>query len=373
MKVTKTWPRKAACALVAPGLIVGMALAGCAKSSTTAASSGTQKTPSKDITIALSNSFIGNTWRQTMVKIFQDTAQKAKAEGLIKGYIISNTADNTATEQIAAMKSLILKKPSAIVINSASPTALNPVIEQACSAGILVITFDSIGSAPCEYNEQGDLTQYGALGAEGVLNAIHGQGNVIVVRGVVGSAPEKTIFDAQMAQINKHPGVKVIAQVQGEASNPITQQAVQAALPSWPAIQGVITGGSTYGALEAFKSAGRPVPFGNFANDGTDLALWKQLADRDPNFQATSVRTDPGQSAFVIWEALDILHGGKVPKNLTTPNIVISKATLDQWIAVTPVSDTAAWQWTQAQALAGIKAQEQGRPMPQPPIPTTLP
>ena len=62
-----------------------------------------------------------------------------------------------------------------------------------------------------------------------------------------------------------------------------------------------------------------------------------------------------------------------MPKNLTSPNIVISNATLDQWIAVTPVSDTAAWQWTQAQALAGIKAQKAGRPMPQPPIPTTLP
>ena len=373
MRVTRTWHRRAACALVAPAVVAGLALAGCAKSSTDAASSGPQKTPSKDITIALSNSFIGNTWRQTMVKIFQKTAQQAKAEGLIKGYVISNTADNTPTEQIAAMKSLILKKPSAIVIDSASPTALDPVIEQACSAGIVVITFDSIGSAPCEYNEQADLTQYGALGAEGVLNAIHDKGNVIVVRGVVGSAPEKTIFDAQMAQIDKHPDVKVIAQVQGEASNPITQQAVQAALPSWPSIQGVITGGSTYGALEAFKSAGRPVPFGNFANDGTDLALWKQLVDKNPKFQAVSVRPDPGQSAFALWEALDILHGAKVPKMLTSPNIVITNATLDKWIAVTPVSDTAAWQWTQAQALAGIKAQEEGHEMPQPPIPTTLP
>ncbi|MGH3256254.1 MAG: substrate-binding domain-containing protein [Streptosporangiaceae bacterium] len=371
--MTELWQRKAAYALVVPGVVVGLALAGCAKSSTTAVGSGTQKTPSKDITIALSNSFLGNTWRQTMVKIFQDTAQKAKAEGLIKGYMVSNTSENTATEQIAAMKSLILKRPSAILIDSASPTAMDPVIEQACSAGIVVITFDSVGSAPCEYNEQADLTQYGALGAEGVLNAIHGKGNVIVVRGVVGSAPEKTIFNAQMAQIKKHPGVKVIAQVQGEASNSVTQQAVQAALPSWPTIQGVITGGSTFGALEAFKSAGRPVPFGNFANDGTDLALWEKLVSKNPKFRATSVRPDPGQSAFALWQALDILHGAKVPKNLTSPNVVITDTTLNKWIAVTPVSDTAAWQWTQQQALAGIAAQQAGRQMPEPPIPTKTP
>ena len=93
----------------------------------------------------------------------------------------------------------------------------------------------------------------------------------------------------------------------------------------------------------------------------------------NPKFQATSVRPDPGQSAFALWEALDILHGAKVPKNLTSPNIVMSNATLDKWIAVTPVSDTAAWQWTQQQALAGIKAQETGQQMAEPPIPTKTP
>jgi ribose transport system substrate-binding protein len=356
-------------------VIVGLALSGCAKTSTEAGAGDAprQATPPQDITIALSNSYIGNTWRQTMVKIFQNTAEKAKADGLIKDYMVSNTAQNTATEQIAAIKALILKKPSAILINSASPTALNPVITEACDAGIVVITFDSVASAPCEYDEQADLAQFGALGAAGVLDAMGGKGNVIVVRGVTGSAPEKVIYDAQMAEIKKHPEVTVVAELQGEASNQVTQQAVQAALPSLPPIQGVITGGSTFGALEAFKSAGRPVPFGNFSNDGTDLALWKEQLTSDPNFHAVSVRPDPGQSALAFWTALEILGGAQVPKSLISPNLVINQDSLDKWIAVTPPSATAAWQWTQQQARDGIKAQAAGQPMPTPPIPTAAP
>jgi ribose transport system substrate-binding protein len=366
-------PRRPKPALMIMVLLVGLALSGCARSASATGTTTVHKVSSGDITIALSNSFIGNTWRQTMVKVFQDTAAKAKAQGLIKDYIVSNTSENTATEQIAAIKALILRKPSAILINSASPTALDPVIEQACSFGIVVITFDSVASAPCEYNEQADLAQFGALGAEGVLNALHGRGKIVVVRGVVGSAPEKIIYDAQAAQIKKHPGIKVVAQIQGQASNPVTEQALQAALPSLPAIDGVITGGSTYGALEAFQSTGRPVPVGNFADDGVDLALWHQLLIKNPKFQALSVRPDPGQSALTFWEALDILHGAKVPKNLISPNLVITKATLNRWLAVTPQSASAAWQWTQQQALAGIRAQEAGRPMPAPPIPARTP
>jgi len=379
--------RQQRCRLVVMATVACLALTGCAKdakpvgstpagpsgSAGASAAAGGNVTAPGEITVALSNSFIGNTWRQSMVKIFEKTAAKAKADGLIKDYSVNNTSQNTATEQIAQIKALILKKPSAILINSASPTALDPVITQACNAGIVVITFDSVGGAQCAYKEQADLTKFGALGAQGVLKSLNGKGNIIVVRGVVGSAPEKTIYDAQMAEIRKNPGVKVVAELQGEASNSTTQQVVQAALPSLPDIQGVITGGSTYGALQAFQSAGKPAPFGNFSNDGTDLALWKQLRAKNPSFSATSVRPDPGQSALAFWMALDILAGKPVPKDTTSPNVVITDETFDKWVKVTPETATAAWQWTQAEAKAAIDAQNAGKPMPEPAIPLTAP
>lgn len=362
---------RATAAVCAALTAIGL-LGGCAQT-IPSGSSGSATIAPKDITIALSNSFIGNPWRQTMVKVFEKAATEAKANGLIKDFSVNNTAQNTATEQIAQIKSLILKRPSAILINSASPTALNAVIKQACNAGIVVITFDSVASEPCEYNLQADLAKFGADGADGVIKAMGGKGNVVVVRGVLGSAPEKVIYDAQMAEIKKSPGIKVVSELQGGASNSVTQQALQSALPSLPDIQGVITGGSTYGALQAFQSAGKTLPFGNFSNDGTELAFWKQLKDKTPSFDATSARPDPGQSGFALYQALEILSGAKVPRSLIMPNVIVTGETLDQWIAVTSQSATAAWQWDQKQTRAGIAAQVAGSEMPSPGVPTSAP
>lgn len=357
-------------ALGAAVLLIGL-LAGCAKSST--AESAATSVRAGDITIALSNSFIGNTWRQTMIKVFEKQARDAKAKGLIKDFSSQTTSQNTATEQIAQIQSLILKKPSAIVINSASPTALNPVIKQACDAGIVVITFDSIADEPCAYKVEADFDQFGQAAATGVVNAMGKNGNLLVVRGVVGSAPEKKIYDGQMKVLRATPDVKVVTELQGEASNSVTQQVVQQAIPSLPEIRGVITGGSTYGALQAFLSAGKPVPFGNFSNDGVDLALWKQFKQKDPNYSATSVRPDPGQSAFALYMALEILAGKQVPKYMVMPNVVVTDGTLDTWLRTTPESHTAAWQWTQEQVRAAITAQAAGQAMPTPPPPTETP
>ena len=100
--------------------------------------------------IALSNSYYGNTWRRQMVESFKEAAEQAKKEGRIADFIIEN-GDGSVNQQVAQLNGLILRGVDAIAINSASPTALNGVIEKACAAGIKVIAFDSIATAPCCY------------------------------------------------------------------------------------------------------------------------------------------------------------------------------------------------------------------------------
>src|SRR6266849_5881803 len=95
----------------------------------------------------------------------------------------------------------------AIDIDAASGTALNSVIQTACAKGIKVIVFDSLASAPCEYNMLDDVQALGTTEGETIAKAIHGQGNVVVVRGVVGSAPELIDYNAQLAALKKYPGI----------------------------------------------------------------------------------------------------------------------------------------------------------------------
>ena len=298
--------------------------------------------------IALSNSFLGNTWRQTMVNIFEQTAKQAESQGLITGYKVENTSDNDATTQISQIKSLILEHVNALLIDAASPTALNTTIAEACKAGITVIVFDSLASAPCEYNLADNFNLYGQEESELVANCMHGAGNVIVAQGVVGSAPSEAIYKQQLNELKRFPKIKIVSTVVGEADNSTTEQAIASVLPSLPAVQGVITGGSSYGAVQAFLNAKRPLPCAVYDNSGTALRFWQQEHQKN-GYTAYSYRTEPGQAAAAVWEAIGLKQGKHFARNLTFPNIEVTQSTLDQWVKVVPPQQVCAWLWTQAQ------------------------
>jgi ribose transport system substrate-binding protein len=339
-------------------------------------SSGSSSGKKGDYTIALSNSFLGNTWRQTMVKVFEHTAKDAQTQGLIKDFKVENTGQNTATEQIAQLKSLILQGVDAIAINAASPDALNPTIKQACAKGIVVVVFDSLASEPCAYKIQDSIADYGFQEGDFVAKTMGGKGNVLMVRGVVGSEPEKVIYENQLKALKKYPGIKIVRTLVGQASNSVTQQVVGNALPSLPKIDGVITGGSSLGAVQAFKSAKRPLPVVAFDNSGEALRFWQAQKKKDSGYKAVSVRTEPGQAAAAVWLALDVLEGKK-PKNLTYtfPNIVIADDQLDAWTNATPNGNVSTWLWGREDTAKVLQANAQGDPKSAtpPPVPTEAP
>src|SRR5271163_4388142 len=135
--------------------------------------------------IALSNAYYGNTWRHQMVEAFEAAAKQARNEGKIADYIVMN-GDGSVAQQNSQLGELILKKVDVLLVDAASETAVNGVIEKACKSGIIVISFDSIANAPCNYQLNFDFKGYKAQQAEAVFKMLSGKGNVIVVRGVKG-------------------------------------------------------------------------------------------------------------------------------------------------------------------------------------------
>ena len=75
--------------------------------------------------IALSNNFAGNSWRQAMLKSWEKVTKEAVSKGIVANAPSFTTAENQATEQAAQIQNMILQGYKAIVINAASPTALN--------------------------------------------------------------------------------------------------------------------------------------------------------------------------------------------------------------------------------------------------------
>ncbi|ADG87915.1 hypothetical protein TBS_01710 [Thermobispora bispora] len=319
--------------------------------------------------IALSNGFIGNGWRQTMIAKFEEAAKQAQADGLIGKYKVVNApGNNSATEQVAQIKSLLLQKPDALLINPASPTALQPVIQQACDAGVKVVVFDSAIDAPCAYILQNSFVDWATYAAKPVLESIGGKGNVIVVRGVVGSQPEAEMYETTKKILAEYPQVKTVATVTGMCDGATAQKAVLGVLPSVSTVDAVIGCGDGYGVAQAFATAGKPIPAVTFETNGRALSYWK---DNKIDNGSVAVMSDPAQSVAALWAALDLLEGRDLPKQMTFPIVLIEEKDRDTWASVLKPDEYAAWPWTRELFRQQVEAIKTGGEPVQPPIPST--
>ncbi len=211
--------------------------------------------------IALSNNYAGNSWRQTMLKSWAEVADPAVKSGVVAAAPTFTTAENQATEQAQQIQNLILQGYKAIVIDAASPTALNGVIKQACGAGVTVVTFDGIATEPCAYRIAVDFHKLGSMQVDYMAKRLNGKGNLLEIRGLAGVSVDDEIHRGIVDELKKYPGLKVVGSVHGDWTQTVAQKQVAGILPTLPKIDGVVAqGGDGYGAANAIKEAGRPTP-----------------------------------------------------------------------------------------------------------------
>ena len=343
-------------------------VAACALALTGCADSPDENTSHNDF-IALSSSFIGNGWRQSMVNDFEASAAKAQKAGLISGYKVSNApGDNSATEQIAQIKTLLLQKPDILLIDPASPSALTPVIQEACSIGVKVLIFDSSSEAPCVTIVTNSFPDWATVSTTAVIKAMGGKGNLLISRGVVGSAPEAEYYAAQKKVLARYPAVKVVGTVTGLCDSATAQKAVLGVLSSLPKIDGVAGCGDGFGIAQAFLTAGRAIPAVTFEPSGRALQFWSKNAKGTGSI---AIMSDPGQVVAARYTALEIEKGTKVPHTVVFPSVTITESTLAQWLPHVSADAFAVWPWTAERVAAQIAADKAGTTIALPPIPGT--
>ena len=312
----------------------------------------------KEYVIALSNAYYGNTWRHQMVEAFGAAAAAAKERGLVSDVLILN-GDNSVNQQMSQMSDLILKHVDAIAIDAASETALNGIIAKACKAGIKVVAFDSLASAPCATKLNFDFSGYPVEMTDWIANKIGGQGNIVVVRGVKGSAPDHDIYESQMKALGKYPGIKVAATVYGQATTSVAQAAVSNVLPSLPHIAAVLDqgGGDDYGIAQAFDQYGGPyagkMPVIAGGGSSNFIHWWTEQHEKS-GYTTISVNTTPGIGAAVFWLTLNILQGANAPNYMIMPVAKVTQENLADFASMRPgeiVSPTYSNDWVKQNLL----------------------
>ena len=327
--------------LISTALAIGV-LVGLAAPSFAADTSGKK--------IALSNNFAGNSWRQAMLKSWDKVTKDAVAKGVVAQAPSFTTSENQATEQAAQIQNMILQGFDAIVINAASPTALNGAVKQACDAGIVVVSFDGIVTEPCAYRIAVDFKQLGAMQIDYFVKRGL-KGNLLEIRGLAGVFVDDEIHSGIVAGVAKRPEFKIVGSVHGNWTQTVAQKEVSAILSTLPQVTAVATqGGDGYGVAQAFKAAGRPTPIIFMGNRQDELAWWKEQRDAN-KYETMSASIAPGASTFAFWVAQQILAGAKPPKDMKLPIVVVTQDTLDKAVKETEVGSVVNVEYSQKEVM----------------------
>ncbi|RUT34421.1 ABC transporter substrate-binding protein [Arsenicitalea aurantiaca] len=301
-----------------------------------ALTSTTAYADTSDKRIALSNNYAGNSWRQAMLTSWETVTGPAVEQGIVAAADAFTTAENQATEQAAQIQNMILQGYDAIVVNAASPTALNGAIKEACDAGITVVSFDGIVTEPCAWRIAVDFQGMGRKEVEFLAEKLPEGGRLLEIRGLAGVSVDDEIHAGIEAAMAENSQFEIVGSVNGDWAQDVAQRAVAGILPSLPEdIVGVVTqGGDGYGAAQAFLAAGRPLPIIIMGNREDELTFWKQQKD-ESGYETYSVSIAPGVSTLAFWVAQQILDGVEVPKDLVVPLVEVTQDNLEEMLEQT--------------------------------------
>ena len=327
-------------AVLGAGVVVGAALA----------DTSTKK-------IAFSNNYAGNSWRQAMLKSYDIVTKKAVGDGIVAKADVFTTADKEVPTQAAQIQNLILQGYDAIVINASSPDALNGAVKAACDANIVVVSFDGIVTEPCAWRVVVDFKDMGKQEVEQMAKFQPKGGNLLEIRGLAGTSIDDAIHAGILEGVAAHPEFKIVSSVTGDWDQTTAQKAVATVLPSLPEIVGVVDqGGDGYGAAQALAAAGRPRPTIIMGNRQDELQWWKEQKDKD-GYVTWSGSIAPGVSTLAFWVAQQILDGHKdVPHDLLVPYLAFTQADFEAALPTIEKGSVASHEYTQADAIATIKA-----------------
>jgi ribose transport system substrate-binding protein len=326
--------RKALFAAIPVAAMLTLAACGGTSSPASSGSAGTKT----GLVIGFSNSFNGNTYRQSMEKYAKDAADALVKTGEIKQLIFAE-ANQDNNKQIQQIQSFILQKVDAIIVDPGSATALTGVVQQASDAGIPVIVVNDgpiQSDAKLVYQISFDAVAQMKTLTDYVAKGMGGKGTMIELRGMQGDAFDAKAHEGVVESLKAYPNIKVAAEIYTDWTGSKAQTELSAALPNllkqYGKIDGVVNqGGDSYAAVQAFQQAGvTTLPMIGGDNRGFFLKWWATQAPA--GYDTLSVSSNPWDGATAVYVALDVISGKYgVPHTMTHPFAVIAKADVQKY------------------------------------------
>ena len=169
---------------------------------------------------------------------------KALAELGGKVVVSSGTAD-TAAAQIPSIQAAIQAHANAIVIAGNDPSALCPSLEQASSAGIKILSFDSdvtCGSSPNHlFINQANTETIGTSEVDILAKEIGDSGQIAILSAAASATNQNSWIVYMKQELKKYPNIKLVSTVYGNDDPATSLTVLQGLLSAYPNLKGIIS------------------------------------------------------------------------------------------------------------------------------------
>ena len=276
----------------------------------------------KSITFALStqaNSF--------MVKMREGAQKKADELGLTINF--QDASDDSAT-QANQLANAAATGAGAVIVNPTDSDAMAPAVKQLTDAKIPVVAVDrAVNNAEVSSYIASDNVGGGKQAAKALSEAIHGEGEILVLQGKTGSSASRERGQGFDEGLKDSPNIKVVAKQTAEFERVKGLDVTTNLLQAHPNVKAIFAENDemALGAIEALgDKAGKDVIVVGF--DGVEDAL---KAIKEGTMYASIAQQPADMAAQAVGEASKLLKGEAATKEMQVDVVTVTKDNVDKF------------------------------------------
>ena len=276
----------------------------------------------KSITFALStqaNSF--------MVKMREGAQKKADELGLTINF--QDASDDSAT-QANQLANAAATGAGAVIVNPTDSDAMAPAVKQLVDEKIPVVAVDrAVNNAEVSSYIASDNVGGGKQAAKALSEAIHGEGEILVLQGKTGSSASRERGKGFDEGLKDSPNIKVVAKQTAEFERVKGLDVTTNLLQAHPNVKAIFAENDemALGAIEALgDKAGKDVIVVGF--DGVEDAL---KAIKEGTMYASIAQQPADMAAQAVVEASKLLKGEAATKEMQVDVVTVTKDNVDKF------------------------------------------
>jgi ribose transport system substrate-binding protein len=260
----------------------------------------------------------------------QKAAEQAGKDFGLEITVLAPTKPDNVEEQIRILEDLVSKKVDAVVLAPANTQAIAAGVRKLNAAKIPVVYDNTRGSG-------GEFVAYigadnilvGRTMAEEMVKRMGGKGKLLVLEGFPGQQTADDRLKGVKEVLAKNSGIQVISQT-GKWTLDEGRNVTENTLQRWPDLNAIIGigGEMSLGAVEAVKAAGKE---GKIIISSMDVYPAQVAAVKAGKVNYTISQAPGDQAYWSVVAAIRALNGEKVPQEIRTPVVIVTKENVDKY------------------------------------------